>query len=187
MDTHMSAAIVAFQGLTVCLYWIMVPRKRKWDNRKTYMVAVMLYLLWWAFCLPTIIQNDSMGKALEEHDFWNVVKLIGGIGIEVATSWIVSADSAHNRLLVAGVNVFLLVGFEVVGDIITYCLMSGEIWNPMHHITLDRHCFPCFFCWARLFLRCIGIAWKNRCGAKLSCFPYCSAVVSAFSCIAYGI
>lgn len=145
MDIHMSAAIVAFQGLTVCLYWIMVPRKRKWDNRKTYMVAVMLYLLWWAFCLPTIIQNDSMGKALEEHDFWNVVKLIGGIGIEVATSWIVSADSAHNRLLVAGVNVFLLVGFEVVGDIITYCLMSGEIWQSNASYHIGQTLFSVFF------------------------------------------
>ena len=95
--------------------------------------------------MPTIIQNDSMGKALEEHAFWNVVKLIGGIGIEVATSWIVSADSAHNRLLVAGVNVFLLVGFEVVGDIITYCLMSGEIWQSNASYHIGQTLFSVFF------------------------------------------
>ena len=129
MNTRMSAELLAFQGFTECLYWIMVPRKRKWSNRKTYMVAVALYIAWWVFSLPAIVQNSSLGRAIDAASVWNIVKLIVMIVTVMTTSWIISEDSVKNRLLVAGAHLVLLIGLEVVGDVAVIFLLSGRIWE----------------------------------------------------------
>ena len=146
MDTAwMNMCIFAFQGVTQCLYWIMVPRKRKWSNRKTYLIAVTAYFVWWVFSLPVIIQNRYLGQIFSTSILFYSIKLVLLVGMTVWLSWIVSADSMKNKLIVAFAHLGCLFGFELVGDVFSAIILAGQIWEENSVYRIGQSLFSIIF------------------------------------------
>ena len=128
-------SVLFLQAMTLSVFWIVVPRRLRWNRVTTYCVVLVIYsanLALNAGVLQTNVVNapgflrGSMlvhPQLLSTAGVWPLfrfLRMIWGVGMTALICWIVSKESVRSKLVVTACNLCLLVMAEVVMEVVLY-------------------------------------------------------------------
>lgn len=148
MTQNWGVWLLAFQGLTTGVYWIMVPDKLRWSKGKTYLMAQVTVFICYLPNIPFLIYTDTLGKALEqaaESPWTLLLKFIWMSFTVIFLSWIISKDTVRRRLTVGICHVVFLLITEMLLDVVIAVLLQGNITQRSTVLTIGQALMPIVF------------------------------------------
>ncbi|MGM9630523.1 sensor histidine kinase [Butyricicoccus sp.] len=133
------------QGFSFGLYWLMVPRKRRWGNIKTYLLAIGMYYLYILCRIPVMLQNDSIGRFINNSAVSKSLELVLSVLSICISAFLVSKDTRKNKCMVAVAYIILMVASELVLIAVIVLLLKGDVWESSSVYHIGQSLFPIVF------------------------------------------
>lgn len=145
-------SVLFLQAMTLSVFWIVVPRRLRWNRAVTYCVVLVIYgvnLVLNARVLQTNVINapgflrgsmlvhPQLLAAAGVSPLFRVLRMLWGVGMTALICWIVSKESVRSKLIVTGCNLGLLVAAEVVMEAALYIdlglhnVTEKELWTVL--------------------------------------------------------
>lgn len=148
-SNEVTTSVLFLQAMTLSIFWIVVPRKRRWNRRTTYCVVLLIYsanlllnvgmLQMDAINAPgflrgSILVQPQILAAAGIRPIFRVLRMLWGFGMTALIGWIVSVDTTRSKLVVIGSNLSLLVLAELIMEAVLYidlgidAVTQQELW-----------------------------------------------------------
>lgn len=145
----LTAGVLLLQAMTLSVFWIVVPRKLRWNRAIIYGMVLVIYscnlvlnigvmqldvINAPGFLRGSILVHPQILATIGVPPLFRVLRMIWGVGMTALICWIVSKESVRNKLIVIGCNLCLLVTAELIMEIVLYIdlglhdVTQKELW-----------------------------------------------------------
>lgn len=145
-DIIITSGVLLLQAMALSVFWIVMPRKRRWNRGVTYGIALSIYGVNLLLNIGSIQMGASnalgfLGDSLITYAdilpdagttmTFRVVRLLWAILMTAAICWIVCRESRRRKLAIVGCNLSLLLAAEMIMEGIVYVRFGSEatVWN----------------------------------------------------------
>ena len=145
-------SVLFLQAMTLSVFWIVVPRRLRWNRVITYCVVLVIYgvnLLLNAGVLQTNVINapgflrgsmlvhPQLLSTASVSPLFRILRMLWGVGMTGIICWIVSKEETREKLVVSGCNLCLLVLAEIIVEVVLYidlglhAVTQKELWTVL--------------------------------------------------------
>lgn len=147
-----TASVLLLQAMTLSVFWIVVPRKLRWNRVVTYCVILVIYsanlvlnisvmqlsvINAPGFLRGSILVHPQILSTASVSPLFRILRMLWGVGMTVLISWVASKEGPREKLVESGCNLCLLVLAEVIMEAVLYidlglhAVTRKELWTVL--------------------------------------------------------